>query len=529
MITFDALTLKAFIKENISHLEGARIQKIQQPTRRDVILQLRKQGEVKKLYININPSFYHLCFMDSKNENLRRIEIPQNPPMFCMLLRKHLENALISKVNQPENERIIEFYIEAFNELNEKIYLCLAVELMGKHSNIILYNADTNIIIGCAHNVGAEKSREREVAGTLPYVYPPKQIKSDIKRYNGTIDYENLNRDFHLFSAYFSTLCKGKPLEELTSYTDLENVNPAISADYSGYSLFEELLPEAYLQKTVNSMIDNYYAYYQAQDKFTSLKQQLRTLTNQRLKRTVNSLKKMQSQINREKNCDKYRLWGDLLMANLYSAKDYSDKIEVFDWENSQNITIELDSTKTLKENANRFYKLYNKGKTSKQKLTELSEELIQVKEYLEQVLYSLDSAKSYEDLLEIKPELITEKTDKKDRPKTVEPEKIIKDKFTIYVGKNNRQNDYIVSKLAKDDDLWFHTKDCAGSHVLLKGNNPTDDIILFCAKLAKKYSSGSNSSKIGVIYTKRKYLKKPPKANLGYVTYRNETEIVID
>ena len=529
MITFDALTLKAFIKENKFYLEGSRIQKIQQPTRRDIILQLRKQGEIKKLYININPSFYHLCFMDSKNERLRRIVIPKNPPMFCMLLRKHLENALISKINQPENERIIEFYIESYNELNEKIYLCLAVELMGKHSNVILYNKDTSIIIGCAHNVGAEKSREREVAGTLPYVYPPKQKKSDIKNYNGIIDYENLSRDFYLFSAYFSSLCKGKTIEELKSYIDLENINPAIAVDYSGYSLFEELLPQAYLQKSVNDMIDNYWAYYQEKDKFQSLKTRLQTLTNQQLKRTQNSLNKMQSQIQRESDSDKYRNFGDLIMANLYANQDYSENITVFDWESNKNITIPLDSTKTLKENANKFYKLYNKGKTSKLKLTELSEELKQTKEYFEQILYSINTAEKYEDLLEIEPELIKDETIKKEKLKAIEPEKIIKDDFTIYIGKNNRQNDYIVSKLSKDDDLWFHTKDCAGSHVLLKGNNPTDDIILFCAKLAKKYSSGSNSSKIGVIYTKRKYLKKPPKANLGYVTYRNETEIVID
>ena len=180
MITFDSLTLKAWIKENKNFLEGARIQKIQQPTRRDFVLTLRSSGETRKLYININPQYYHVCFMSKDNETRRLIEIPQKPPMFCMQLRKYLENAKISKVNQPEYERILEFYIETYNELSEKIYLCLAVELMGKHSNVVLYSYDTNIILGCAHNVGAEKSREREMAGTLPYIYPPKQKKLDI-------------------------------------------------------------------------------------------------------------------------------------------------------------------------------------------------------------------------------------------------------------------------------------------------------------------------------------------------------------
>ena len=172
MINFDSLSLKKWVDENSEFLSNARIQKIQQPTRRDFVFSIRSKGETRKLYININPQYYHVCFMDKANEVKRLIEIPQKPPMFCMLLRKYLENSVIARVNQPQYERILEFYIETYNELSEKIYLCLAIELMGKYSNVILYNYDTNMILGCAHNVGAEKSREREMAGGLPYVYP---------------------------------------------------------------------------------------------------------------------------------------------------------------------------------------------------------------------------------------------------------------------------------------------------------------------------------------------------------------------
>ena len=500
---------------------------------------LRNFGESRKLYVNINPQIYHMCFMSPKNEERRRIVIPQKPPMFCMLLRKYLENSKIYKISQPEGERIFEIYAQTYNELNEKIYLCLAVELMGKHSNVILYNTSNSLILGCAHNVGAEKSREREVSGTLPYVYPPKQDKASILNYNGAVDYENLSKYFYDFSKSFEHQCKGKSLAKLKSYVKLENLNPAISEDFKEFSLFEELLPVAILQKDVNSMIDNYFTHYQELELFKGMKTRLLTLTHQRLKRTTASIEKMQSQISREENCDKYRLFGDLIMANLYQNKDYSLNIEVFDYENGRNITIELDETKTLKENANKFYKLYNKGKTSRQKLTELKSELEGTKSWLEHVEFSLTNAKTYEDLLEIKPELIEEEQVKAKQAnqlgakstikKAVEPEKIVVDETTtIYIGKNNRQNDYIVSKLAKDEDLWFHTRDCAGSHVLLKTQTPTDELILKCAKLAKEYSAGGNSSKVGVIYTRAKYLKKPPKANLGYVIYKNEKEIVI-
>ncbi len=527
MITFDSLTLKAWIKENKNFLEGARIQKIQQPTRRDFVLTLRSSGETRKLYININPQYYHVCFMSKDNETRRLIEIPQKPPMFCMQLRKYLENAKISKVNQPEYERILEFYIETYNELSEKIYLCLAVELMGKHSNVVLYSYDTNIILGCAHNVGAEKSREREMAGTLPYIYPPKQKKLDILTYNGAINYETLNSDFYWFSNAFAEQVKNQPLENLKNYISLKNISPAISKDYKSFSLFSELLGEPLRQEAVNSMIDNYYTYYQEKEMFKNLKSHLASIVKGRLKKTKSSLDKMLFQIKSSKDADKYRLYGDLIMANLYNSKDFSKNISVYDYENDRDITISIDETKTLKENANKFYKQYTKSKTQCEKLKELSRNLKQTKDYLEQVLYSIESAEKIQELIEISSEV----TEKKASQKVLksEPLMIQLQGAGIYIGKNNRQNDYIVSKLAKDEDIWFHVKDCAGSHVLLKSDNPTDEMILACAKLAKEHSTVSKTSKVGVIYTKRKYLRKPPKANLGYVTYREEKEIVID
>ena len=533
MITFDSLTLKAFIEENREFLTGARIQRIQQPTRRDFVLTIRgfdkdSRAETRKLYININPQLHHICFMSKENEEKRLIEIPQKPPMFCMLLRKYLENARICKVNQPPYERIFELYIETFNELSEKIHLCLAIELMGKHSNVVLYNDDTNVIIGCAHNVGAEKSREREMAGTLPYVYPPKQNKIDILNYNGEINFDKLNSEFYWFSKTFASQVKGATLTELQDYVCLKGLQPAISKDYKEYSLFSELLLERIEQKNVNTMLDNYYAYYIEKDKFRALKTNLTTIANQKLRRDKMSLAKMQIQIGKEENGGKYRLYGDLIMANLYQLKDFSSQIEVYDYENNQNIIIELDETKSLKDNANRFYKLYTKSKTSIEKLTELSQNLSAEIAYYEQILYSIDIATGMKDLLEIKSELLPEK-EKKDKKNTSNlPIEFEVEGQKVFVGRNNRQNDYIVSKLSIDEDYWFHIKDGAGSHVLLKVSEPSDKLIYECAKLAKEYSTAKMSTKAGVIYTKRKYLKKPPKANLGYVTYKFEKEIVV-
>ncbi len=470
MISFDSLTLKYWLEQQKAFLTNARVQKIQQPTRRDFVFFIRNEGVTRKLYININPQYYHVCFMNKETENNRLISIPEKPPMFCMLLRKYLENARITHVEQPEFERILEFYFETYNEVSEKIYLCLAVELMGKYSNVILYNYDTNIIIGCAHNVGAEKSREREMSGGLPYVYP-----------------------------------SGRP------NTWYVNKN----------SLSEKC-------EDINSVIDNYYSEYIYNDKINRLRSNCRQFVSNQLKKDRNSLKKMQSRLDKEKSFDKYRLYGDLIMANLYNLKDYQKSVNVYDYENGKEIALELDETKTLKENANNFYKLYNKSKNSILKLSKLSKDLQTQIDYYEQILYSIEIAESFEDFTEIQSELEPERKSKTSSKMSVEPLEFDLDGCKVFVGRNNRQNDYIVSKLSRDDDLWFHTKDCAGSHVLLRCQEPTDKLIFECAKLAKEYSKGKDSSKVGVIYTRRKFLKKPPKANLGYVTYKCEQEIIV-
>lgn len=477
MFNFDFITLKLFLEENSNFLIGARLQKIQQPTRQELIFTLRGQGETKKFYINISSKFFHICFMSEKNLSKRLLVMPKQPPMFCMLLRKYLESAKIAKVNQPEGERILELYFETYNEIGEKIYLCLAIELMGKHSNVVLYNYDTNMIIGCAHNVGADKSSVREIIGGLPYAYPPKKANRII--------------------SGLSSILK--------------------------------------LDLTINEQIDNYFAPLQEAEKIKAIKSKLLAATNTKIKKINSSLEKIKKQSTTTQKSDLYRKKGDLIMANLYNNKDFSKLIEVIDYETNSPLKIELDKTKTLKENANQFYKLYNKAKTANLKTEDIIEQSLIEKEYLEQVLYSINNAENLEDLSEVEQEIGNNKKETKTKKEVngkLNIQSVYIEPFTVYIGKNNKQNDYIVSRLSRDEDLWFHTHYCAGSHVLLRvesGQKITDKIIFECAKLAKQYSSAQDSSKIGIIYTKAKYLKKPPGANLGYVTYKNEKEIIID
>ncbi len=481
MITFDNLMLSAFFQENKDFLLNARINKIQQPTRREVILSLRNNGITKPFYINIDPKFYHLCFMSDENYKKRYLEIPQKPPMFCMLLRKYLNNAKISKIAQPDNERILELYFDSYNEIGDKIYLCLAIELMGKYSNIILYNTDTNIILGCAHNVGSDKSEVREVYGQIPYIYPPKHDNSDF-----------LNQRYRFLNSFKNNyLFQGK----------------------------------------TNSVIDNYYAVIIRKYKFNCLKSEYLNLINKKLQKSYKTIKEIENKLNNDKNLDQYRLYGDLLMANLYNLKDYTETAQVYDYENNKNIIIPINNQKTIKDNANIFYKKYNKLKTAKMKLEELYQFTKDDKNYYESILYSINLSQNIEDLLEIKNEIyvsaeLSSKNIKKSELNYIQIKK--ENNTLIFIGKNNRQNDYIITKLASEDDLWFHVKDYTGSHVLLKTDNVTDELILESAKLAKKYSSVSDSLKVGVIYTKRKYIRKVPKSHCGFVTYHNEKEILV-
>lgn len=482
MINFDYITLEKFMKENEGFLLGSRLQKIQQPTRQELVFGVRGHGETRKFYININPQFFHLCFMSAENEKKRFMEIPKSPPMFCMLLRKYLESARIAKVNQPDGERILEFYFETYNELAEKIYLCLAIELMGKHSNVVLYNYDTNVIIGCMHNVGAEKSSVREIIGGLPYTYPPVRKNKIV----------------------------------------------------SGFS---SLLSE---KVSVNDMIDTYFADSQEQEKIKNLKSRLLIVTKAKLKKAVTTVEKLERQSKTQEKMDLCLKKGDLIMANLFNNKDFAPEIEVIDYETNSSLKIALDETKTLKENANQFYKLYNKAKTANSKTEEIKQNLLIEKEYLEQILYSIEVAQTLAELFEIDEEGETKSaksnTKRKLNSSCLKPQASLPltfhiSNFTIFVGKNNKQNDYIVSKLARAEDLWFHVHNCAGSHVLLRlesGQIATDEIIFECAKLAKEYSSAKNSTKAGVIYTKAKNLKKPSAAPLGYVIYKDEKEIVV-
>ena len=542
MINIDSLTLKLFAKENVQYFEDARIQKIQQPTRRDLIIQLHQGGETRKLYININPSVYHICFLSSETIERRNIVVPQQPPMFCMLLRKYMVGSRIVRVNVPEDERIFEIYFETFSEIGEIIPLCLAVELMGKHSNVILYNYDTNIILGCMHNIGAEKSREREMAGGLNYVYPPKKKRED---YLNTpevfvdarlqIDKENLAESFSSYFKYVSKalmneiIKSGDIKNNLAVVSKMQDINPSIAKDYSDFSVFSFVKEERLFKANINSMLDDYFSFYVEKSNIISLKQSLIAIVNKELKKNLSTYEKQKTQLERFEKALVQKKKADILMANLYQLKIGLSKVMLDDYETGEKIQIDLDSDLSPVENANRYYKLYSKAKTANEIAIEMMIKTEEKIEYYENLAFQIDSALKYKDLLEIEEEIAPKVSKKKPVLPIVEEIEI--NGFRVFIGKNNKQNDYIYSKISSPEDIWFHAQNSPGSHILVKIDDKKeldDDTLLKVAQLAKRYSKQSSSLKAPVIYTKRKFLKRPPNTHAGYVTYKNEQEIVV-
>ena len=546
MINIDSLTLKLFAEEEARYFEDARIQKIQQPTRRDLIIQLHSSGITRKLYININPSVYHICFLTPETQERRHIEVPKQPPMFCMLLRKYMVGSRIVRVNVPEDERIFEIYFETFSEIGEIIPLCLAVELMGKHSNVVLYNYDTNIILGCMHNIGAEKSREREMAGGLPYVYPPKTKRESLKGVSETfidarlkIDKDNLADSF---SGYFKYLSKalmneivksGEIKNNLKTVAEASVIKPSVACDYSDFSVFSFVKNERQYFSTVNEMIDDYFSFYIEKALISSLKQTLLAVVNKELKKNKTALEKQQSQTEKLDKAQLQKRKADIIMANLYQLKRGISKTVLNDFETGEPIEIDMDEALTPVENANRYYKLYNKAKTAYEIASEMIGKTKTNIDYYENIIFQTEMAKTYNELKEIEeeisPKAVNEKTKAKKHNVDIEQTEI--NGFRVYIGKNNKQNDYIFSKISSPEDFWFHAQNSPGAHVLVKVDEKKEldnDTLLKTAQLAKKYSKQSGAVKAPVIYTKRKYLKRPPNTPAGYVTYKNEQEIVV-
>ena len=407
---------------------------------------------------------------------------------------------------------------------------------MGKHSNIILYNAQNKIIIGSIHNISSQKSSIREIYGGMKYFYPPQKQKLDILNISYStffeiakdFDIKEISNNFYYFSQnILSQILKDKNKDELN---DIFNFMQSLQGNKTGQN--KKFMIDFWTKSknittnniiTINGAIDD----YTKEVLFDEIMKEKKLKLQKYLSNDIKKLSKIVS-INLEDKSINLKKSADIIMNNLYKINPNDTELVEGDYK------IALDKNLNPIQNANKYYELYKKAKTAfeynKKRTLEAKEKL----SYFNDILFNIENSKDFLELKEIKNELI-DLGYIEEKKETLKQPSVLKENFEgydIYIGKNGIQNNYLISNIASDNDLWFHAKDCPSAHIILKipkGKiEPNKEVLEYCSKLAKQNSKAKDSTKASIIMTKRKYLKKPPNTYPGFVTYKNEVEIII-
>lgn len=566
-MAFDGIITKAISYELQKVLLDGKINKIFEPNKNEILLGIYSGGKNYALNICIDSNLYRLHLTTNLKAN------PLTAPNFCMLLRKHLMGYKIKEFySAPDLERIITIKLEGYNELNDLTTKYLIIELMGKHSNIILLN-DKFFIIDSLRHLDITSHSYRDIMPAHEYIYPTNtktnfyEITSSENLYNLITEantslskfftnkftgfsnsfikniLKKLNIDNQNFSKedidiLFNYLCNILNNLDTSSISTISYTNEKGKSDYV----------IDYVQKSedleINFFIDDFYYNKESLDNFSSYRNNLLKLISQVLKKYSYRLENINSKLKECANKDLYKLYGELITANLYRLTDVnSDKITLENYyDNFNPIEIPINTSISISENAKKYFKKYNKLKNALEVVTLQKKETEQELEYIESIIYELDSAKSLEEVDEIFNELSDSvifkdyiqtgknKNNKKSDSKST-PREFTVDGYTVLVGKNNKQNDYLTTKIADKDDIWFHTKDIHGSHVILrhpKQNMPIDTLEK-CAKLAAYYSKAKLSTNVPVDYCPVKFVKKPNGSKPGMVIYTNNKTLYVN
>ena len=574
-MAYDGLTNYFIANELKSHLIDGKIDKIFQPNSNEILLGVYSNFKKYGLDIVTSSNHYRACITNNAKPN------PMYAPNFCMVLRKYILNTRITNIYTYGLERIIVLEFEGNCKADDISTKKLILELMGKHSNIILVNSN-NVIIDALKHFSIENNSYRNILPNALYTLPISnkldfmQISNSEEFYNKTTDYiqheldtiidKNMTASKALSNVYtgFSKNTISSILNELNLadtfdkntlskiynyiYELIQNQNKAVivhnSNDYS-ISLSDDSKNDS-LQ--INDFIDNYYIEKEKTEEFTNYRDNLSRLILGYLKRLNNKLLNINNKLQECRNTDLYRIYGELITNNLYRIKnEHSDKLEIENYYDNNNlISIPLDKALTPYANAKKYFKKYNKLKNAKQIVEEQKAQVESELNYLESIIYEIEIATSVSDIDNIYNEFTenfntnsNRQVQSSKKKKNKKPDKKIAkigtplectvDGFKVIVGRNNKQNDYI-TKQALDTNLWFHTKDVHGSHVILKTENkvPTQNTINKVASITAFYSKGAQSSNVSVDYTYAKYVKKPSKAKPGMVIYTNNKNVIV-
>lgn len=567
-MALDGITVSALIYELNNSLIGSRIVKIAQPERDELILTVKNKSKQYRLLISAGASLPLVYLTDNNKQS------PMKAPNFCMLLRKHINNARIINIYQPGLERIINIELEHLNELGDNCNKLLVIELMGKHSNIIFIN-EGNIIIDSIKHVSAQVSSIREVLPGRDYFIPQTITKINPL----TITKEEfkliMDKSTEIFKALYTSIegispisaqevCHRASIDSSTFANTLKEtefnhlyitfknlIDDIANNNFKPQIIYKNGIPIEFsaIPLTVYNNYDfEYYqsmsqvleTYYREKESITRIRQKTSDL-RQLIQTTLNkNYKKYDLQLNQLKDTEKreyFKVYGELITAFGYSAKLGDKSLEALNYYTDEEVSIPLDENLTPIENANKYFERYNKLKRTYEALTTIIKETKEEIDHLESISTALDIASEESDISELKEELIEygyikrKSSEKKQKSVSKPLHYISRDGFNIYIGKNNFQNDYITFKQATGNDWWFHAKGIPGSHVIVKSNDSTlpDSTFEDAARLAAYYSKGRSMEKVEIDYTQKKNIKKPSSAKAGFVIYHTNYSLLIE
>ncbi len=533
-MSFDGFFLHHMVEELRRELVNGRIQKINQPFEQELVLQIRSNRQSHRLLLSAHPVFGRIQLTQTTFEN------PAQPSTFIMVLRKYLQGALIESIEQVENDRIVEMTVSNKNEIGDHIQAALIIEIMGKHSNILLVDKSSHKILEVIKHVGFSQNSYRTLLPGSTYIAPPST--------------ESLNpftiKDEKLFEILQTQETTAKNLQSLfqglgrDTANELENI--LVSDKLSTFRNFFNQVTKPCLTEisfspvpfanqvgepftSLSDLLDTYYKDKAERDRVKQQASELIRRVENELQKNQHKLKKQEKELLATDNAEEFRQKGELLTTFLHQVPNDQDQVILDNYYTNQPITIALDKALTPNQNAQRYFKRYQKLKEAVKYLTDLIEETKATILYLESVETVLNQA-GLEEIAEIREELIQtgfiRRRQREKIQKRKKPEQYLASdgKTIIYVGRNNLQNEELTFKMARKEELWFHAKDIPGSHVVISGNlDPSDEVKTDAAELAAYFSQGRLSNLVQVDMIEVKKLNKPTGGKPGFVTYTGQ------
>lgn len=533
-MSFDGFFLHHIVEELRSELVNGRIQKINQPFEQELVLQIRSNRQSHRLLLSAHPVFGRIQLTQTTFEN------PAQPSTFIMVLRKYLQGALIESIEQVENDRIVEMTVSNKNEIGDHIQATLIIEIMGKHSNILLVDKSSHKILEVIKHVGFSQNSYRTLLPGSTYIAPPST--------------ESLNpftiKDEKLFEILQTQELTAKNLQSLFQGLGRDTANELerilVSEKLSAFRNFFNQETKPCLTETsfspvpfanqvgepfanLSDLLDTYYKDKAERDRVKQQASELIRRVENELQKNRHKLKKQEKELLATDNAEEFRQKGELLTTFLHQVPNDQDQVILDNYYTNQPIMIALDKSLTPNQNAQRYFKRYQKLKEAVKYLTDLIEETKATILYLESVETVLNQA-GLEEIAEIREELIQtgfirrRQREKIQKRKKLEQYLASDGKTIIYVGRNNLQNEELTFKMARKEELWFHAKDIPGSHVVISGNlDPSDAVKTDAAELAAYFSQGRLSNLVQVDMIEVKKLNKPTGGKPGFVTYTGQ------